>query len=91
MMLQDAGGVEGGQPKGTEVNTHCTAANRPENKTLLPGKRGGDTELVGLAPSWPATFTTGGMGTVQGGECSQMPPSHSALCPPPGVDLRVIF
>ena len=96
MMLQDTGGVEGGQPKGPEVHTRYIAATRPENagclhKMLLPSQRGGDAGSVGLAPRWPATFAAGGMGTTQSGEGSQMPPSHSALHPPPVGDIKAIF
>lgn len=96
MMLQGTGGVKGGQPKEPEVNTSYTAANRPENvgclhKMLLLSKGVGDAGLVGLGPTWPATFAMGGMETAQSGECSQMPPSHSALHLPPGADIRAVF
>lgn len=82
MVLQDTGGVEGGQPKGSDVNARYMAeANIPKHvdclhKMLLLSKRGGDTELDGLAPRQPATFIMGGMDTAQSGKCSQVPSSH---------------
>lgn len=97
MMLQDTGGVEGGWPKGPEVDTHHTAVNRPENfgclhKTLVlsTGER--------WPWSWSGWFPAGrtpslweGWGQLRVGKCSQRPRSHSALHPPPGVDVRAIF
>lgn len=72
-MLQDAGGVEGGQPKGPEVNTHHTAANIWKcwlHSQNAIAKQEGRWYWIGWAGSQMVTFTTERMGTAQGGECS---------------------